>query len=210
MITETLIHGIGTTVVLYRSDLARLPLNELLESLNSSSPLTQFNKENNIGLGDSTLSDSISKSRMDEELKQTEDRTRDVERQLEDLRAEREELVRRASVIRSARDLFFSDQTKSKTAPQPGPSIPDNDLLRVVTGIEADTFQHLTIGQAVLAVLRENGNKWTTLAEFEVEFKKRGKTTGYNSLDQTIRDSKITERLESKKENNRNYFRLKQ
>jgi len=79
MITETLIHGIGTTVVLYRSDLARLPLNELLESLNSSSPLTQFNKENNIGLGDSTLSDSISKSRMDEELKQTEDRTRDVE-----------------------------------------------------------------------------------------------------------------------------------
>ena len=210
MITETLIHGIGTTVVLYRSDLARLPLNELLESLNSSSPLTQFNKENNIGLGDSTLSDSISKSRMDEELKQTEDRTRDVERQLEDLRAEREELVRRASVIRSARDLFFSDQTKSKTAPQPGPSIPDDDLLRVVTGIEADTFQHLTIGQAVLAVLRENGNKWTTLAEFEVEFKKRGKTTGYNSLDQTIRDSKITERLESKKENNRNYFRLKQ
>jgi hypothetical protein len=146
---------------------------------------------------------------MDEELKQTEDRTKEIERLMEELKSEREDLVRRSGVIRSARAIFFSDQTKAKATPQ-GSAVSDEQILRAVTGIEADKFQYLSIGQAILAVLKYNENKWTPISEFAAEFKKRGKNVSYASIDQTIRGSKLSEKLENKKEGNRNFFRLKQ
>jgi hypothetical protein len=142
---------------------------------------------------------------MEDRLKKAQDRIGNVEHQLEELQGERERLANEVKIIRASMEYFFpSTVTIEERAA--------NDTFRIRDAVVAVVrdYEPLSIQQAILAVLKENGNKWTPIAEFEAELNRRGKKVGYASIDQTIRGSKLSEKLETKKEGNRNFFRLKQ
>ncbi|MGA2270082.1 MAG: hypothetical protein ABSH44_16545 [Bryobacteraceae bacterium] len=152
-----------------------------------------------------TSDTAVSKSQMDEELRRTEERMGQVEHLLEDLRMEREELVRKGGIIRSARELFFPKGDAAKDAaaaqvPSPHP---------VATATAEANFADLSVRQAVTALLNEAGYKWTSVSEFEKELRKRGKVAAYKTIDTTLR-TKLTDIVESRREKGKNLFRIKQ